>query len=165
VDEGDNAAGPKGDNAAGPKGRPRAGRPERVIDPADGPPSGFAHALRQVRAAAGYPSYRVLAKKALFAPSVLSSAASGMSLPTLEVTLAYARACGADTAEWRLRWEAVAAELGGYTPGALTAYSGDVPVQRLAKGAAEQQRAVADDGPEHPGGHPFRGVRRLRLDA
>ncbi len=99
------------DNATGPKRRPRAGRPERVIDPMDGPLSSFAHALRQVRAAAGYPTYRVLAKKALFAPSVLSSAASGMSLPTLQVTLAYASACGADTTEWRRRWEAVAAEL------------------------------------------------------
>lgn len=109
----------EGDDAAAPKRRPRAGRPERAIDPADGPLSSFAQALRQVRAAAGYPSYRVLAKKALFAPSVLSSAASGMSLPTLEVTLAYASACGADTTEWRRRWEATAAELASRRPSAF----------------------------------------------
>jgi hypothetical protein len=103
------------DAAARPR-LPRAGRPERVIDPADGPLSSFAHALRQVRAAAGYPSYRVLARRALFAPSVLSTAASGMTLPTLEVTLAYASACGADTNEWRRRWEAAAAAVEGYRP-------------------------------------------------
>ena len=99
------------DDLAGLERRSRAGRPERVIDPADGPLSNFAHALRQARAAAGYPTYRALARRALFAPSVLSTAASGMTLPTLEVTLAYASACGADTAEWRKRWEEVAAEL------------------------------------------------------
>jgi hypothetical protein len=99
------------ENAAKPGRRPRAGRPEREIDPADGPLSSFAHALRQARAAAGYPTYRTLARRALFAPSVLSTAASGMTLPTLEVTLAYASACGADTTEWRKRWEEVAAEL------------------------------------------------------
>jgi ribosome-binding protein aMBF1 (putative translation factor) len=98
-------------SAAGQQQRSRAGRPERVIDPTDGPLSNFAHALREARAAAGYPTYRALARRALFAPSVLSTAASGMVLPTLQVTLAYARACGADASEWRQRWEAVAAEL------------------------------------------------------
>jgi hypothetical protein len=101
------------ENAAGPEQRSRAGRPERAIDPTDGPLSSFAYALRQARAAAGYPTYRALARRALFAPSVLSTAASGMTFPTLEVTLAYASACGADTTEWRKRWEEVAAELAG----------------------------------------------------
>ena len=76
------------------------------MDPLDGPISRFAHELRQLRAAAGYPSYRSLAKRALFSASVLSSAASGSSLPTLQVTLAFARACGADPGEWQRRWEA-----------------------------------------------------------
>jgi hypothetical protein len=89
--------------------RTRVGRPERTIDPAEGPLSRFAHELRQLRAAAGYPSYRVLAATALFSPSVLSTAANGMSFPTLQVTLAYASACGGDIGDWRRRWEAVAA--------------------------------------------------------
>jgi hypothetical protein len=96
------------DNVAGQDRRIRVGRPERMIDPAEGPLSRFAHDLRQLRAAAGYPSYRMLAAKALFSPSVLSSAANGMSFPTLQVTLAYARACGGDAGDWRRRWEAVA---------------------------------------------------------
>jgi hypothetical protein len=87
----------------------------------DGPLSRFAHELRQLRAAAGYPSYRVLARTALFSASVLSTAASGAVLPSLRVTLAYAGACGADPAEWRSRWEAVAAELARPRPGRAVA--------------------------------------------
>ena len=95
-----------------PEGRPRArrvGRPERPLNPLDGPVARFACELRQLRAAAGYPSYRRLARTAQFAPSVLSSAASGMSFPSLQVTLAYVRACGGDEAEWRDRWQSAAA--------------------------------------------------------
>jgi hypothetical protein len=44
---------------------------------------------------------------------VLSTAASGVAFPTLQVTLAYASACGADATEWRGRWEKAAAELAG----------------------------------------------------
>ncbi len=93
---------------AGARPRPcqRVGRPELPLDPGDGPLPEFALALRQLRAAAGYPSYRVLARAALFSASVLSSAASGMAFPSLPVTLAYVRACGGDIAEWRDRWEA-----------------------------------------------------------
>lgn len=93
--------------------RPRAGRPEPPLDPGDGPLSWFAHELRQLRAAAGYPSYRDLARKALFSASVLSAAASGSSLPSLQVTLAYAGACGGDLGDWQRRWEAVAASCAG----------------------------------------------------
>ena len=100
---------------------PRAGRPERPVDPADGPLSRFAHELRQLRACAGYPSYRVLARTALFSASVLSTAASGSSFPTLQVTLAYASACGADATEWRARWETAAAELAGQQAAARAA--------------------------------------------
>ena len=91
--------------------RQRVGRPERPLEPGDGPLEEFALALRQLRAAAGYPSYRMLASTALFSASVLSCAASGLAFPTLPVTLAYARACGGDIAEWRDRWEATAIEL------------------------------------------------------
>jgi AAA ATPase domain len=104
----------------GAEHRPRAGRPERPLDPDDGLLSCFAHELRQLRAAAGYPSYRDLARKALFSASVLSAAADGSSLPSLQVTLAYAGACGGDLGGWQRRWEAVAASLASQA-----AYTGD----------------------------------------
>jgi hypothetical protein len=102
-----------------PRPRRRVGRPERPLDPHDGPLARFAGELRQLRAAAGYPSYRTLATTALFAPSVLSTAAGGISFPSLQVTLAYARACGGDEAEWHSRWQSAAATIrpGGGVPG------------------------------------------------
>jgi hypothetical protein len=97
-------------------GRRGAGRPERPVDPGDSPVSAFAQELRKLRRAAGSPTYRELARRALFAPSVLSTAASGSRLPSLPVTLAYVEACGGDREEWRLRWQAVAAGANGRPP-------------------------------------------------
>jgi hypothetical protein len=77
----------------------------------EGPLPTFAEGLRQLRARAGYPTYRSMAARAHFAPSVLSSAAAGAAFPTLRVTLAYAAACGASATEWQHRWEATAREL------------------------------------------------------
>lgn len=79
-------------------------RPENPVDPRAGPLSEFAHDLRSVRERFGNPSYRVLARRAGFSASTLSLAASGRVLPSLDVTLAYVQACGADPGEWRRRW-------------------------------------------------------------
>ncbi|MBF6209455.1 helix-turn-helix transcriptional regulator [Nocardia puris] len=80
------------------------GRREKPIDAGSGPVAAFASDLRKLRAAAGNPSYRQLASAALYSPSVLSDAAGGHRLPTLPVTLAFARACGGDPDEWEQRW-------------------------------------------------------------
>jgi hypothetical protein len=87
----------------------RAGRPERPLDPESGPVARFAWELRQLRAEAGSPSYRVLARRAHYAPSTLAEAAKGNRLPTLEAAVALATACGGDRDEWIARWRAVAA--------------------------------------------------------
>src|SRR5262245_52322100 len=86
------------------------GRPERPLDGADGPIAAFARDLRALRKRAGNPSYRQPARTALFAPSVLSGAASGHRLPTLPVTLAFVAACGDDWVAWERRWRKVTAE-------------------------------------------------------
>ncbi|MEV6909045.1 NB-ARC domain-containing protein [Amycolatopsis sp. NPDC051071] len=88
------------------------GRPERPLDGSTGPIAAFAHDLRVLRNRAGNPSYRELARTALFAPSVLSSAASGHRLPTLAVTLAFVSACGGDRAAWERRWRSIAGQMG-----------------------------------------------------
>jgi DNA polymerase III delta prime subunit len=80
------------------------GRPEKTVDPARGPVAAFAHDLRRLRAEAGTPTYRQLARRARFSPSVLSSAASGYRLPSLQVTLAFVAACGGDREQWRRQW-------------------------------------------------------------
>jgi hypothetical protein len=84
------------------------GRPERPLDLTAGPIAAFAHELRMLRNQAGNASYRELARAAHFAPSVLSSAASGRRLPTLAVTLAFVSACGGDLHAWERRWRSVA---------------------------------------------------------
>jgi hypothetical protein len=103
------------------------GRPERPLDGTGGPITEFARDLRGLRRRAGNPSYRELARKALFAPSVLSTAASGHRLPTLPVTLAFVTACGGDRPAWERRWRRVAGEVGGAGAAAVPEAREDPP--------------------------------------
>ena len=84
------------------------GRPECHIDPDDGDVAAFACELRRLRENAGKPSYRELANRTHYSISTLSAAAGGRCLPTLQVTLAFVRACGGDPGEWADRWRRVA---------------------------------------------------------
>jgi len=86
-------------------------RPERVLDPTEGPVSAFAVQLRALRARAGGAAYRELARGTGFSATTLAEAAGGRRMPTLEVTLAYVKACGGDVAEWQDRWLAASAAL------------------------------------------------------
>ncbi|WHT17265.1 hypothetical protein N8J89_29625 [Crossiella sp. CA-258035] len=86
-------------------------RPERPLDPDGGPVQRFAGELRALRQQAGNPSYRELARQAHFSMATLAQAARGDRLPSLAVTLAYAKACGGEEAEWEKRWRDAAAEL------------------------------------------------------
>ncbi|MFD5478655.1 nSTAND1 domain-containing NTPase [Streptomyces hawaiiensis] len=89
------------------------GRPERPLDPAAGPIARFAHELRELRRAAGSPSYRRMAGASGFSASTLSEAAAGERLPSLPVVQEYVRACGGDPAEWEARWKDAEAEAAG----------------------------------------------------
>src|SRR6185437_2241512 len=89
------------------------GRLERPLNPEAGEIERFAADLRALRERAGQPTYRGLALRAHYAVSTLSQAAAGNRLPTLEVALAYVRACGADEAaqqEWCRRWQQLAGQ-------------------------------------------------------
>ncbi|MEU5160060.1 hypothetical protein AB0G74_10685 [Streptomyces sp. NPDC020875] len=87
-----------------------AGRPEKPLDPGAGPVQRFAYELRKLRADAGGPTYREMARRAPYSGSVLSRAADGKRLPSKEVALAYATVCGADPGEWERRWHRAADE-------------------------------------------------------
>lgn len=87
------------------------GRAERPLDPDAGPLARFAGDLRNLRRAAGSPTYRTLARQTHYSVTTLSQAAAGTSLPSLAVTLSYAEACGGDRERWRQRWQEVAALL------------------------------------------------------
>lgn len=80
------------------------GRSEKPLDPAGGPVQRFAQALRLLRQEAGGPTYRDMAREVEYSAAALSRAASGDTLPSLAVALAYVTACGADPAGWEERW-------------------------------------------------------------
>jgi hypothetical protein len=86
-------------------------RPERALDVTGGPVSVLALELRALRAGAGGTSYRELARQTAFSATTLAEAAGGRRMPTLEVTLAYVKACGGDVADWEDRWQATMATL------------------------------------------------------
>jgi hypothetical protein len=80
-------------------------RPERPIDPGSGPLAEFALGLRELRQRAGKITYRQLHRSSGRTASALSEAASGNRLPTLQITMAYVRACGGNLQEWERRWQ------------------------------------------------------------
>ncbi|MYW02417.1 helix-turn-helix transcriptional regulator, partial [Streptomyces sp. SID3343] len=69
----------------------------------------FAAALRAVREAAGDVPSAELAQHAGIDESVLGAALSGGMLPSLGVTMAIVRACGATPEGWEAKWREVAA--------------------------------------------------------
>jgi WD40 repeat protein len=85
-------------------------RKERPLDAGDSAVLTFARELRSLRERAGSPTYRQLSAVTHYSEAALSQAASGRKLPTLQVTLAYVRACGGSEEEWERRWYATAAE-------------------------------------------------------
>lgn len=90
------------------------GRREREL--AEGPLKEFAQRLRDLREAAGRPTYRAMERRAGYSASALSAAAGGERLPTLAVTLAYVGACGGDMDAWDARWRELAQALQAAAP-------------------------------------------------
>lgn len=78
-------------------------RPENPIDPT-APYATFARQLRKLRQSSGSPTYTTLARRAKYSVSALSQAAAGRKLPSLELTLAYATACGGGREHWTEQW-------------------------------------------------------------
>jgi len=115
------------------------GRREEPVP--DGALREFAQDLRRLRREAGT-TYRALAARANYSPSVLAAAAAGNVLPTLPVTLAYVAACGGEQAAWQTRWEQLAQALRTTHPGLLPpqAPPGPAPVQNETAAQADATR-------------------------
>lgn len=89
------------------------GRREKPLTTQHGALADLAADLRDLRRVAGCPSYRELAARAHYSRSALAQAASGKTLPTWPVLVAYVAACGADPDPWRARWQQVRTALDG----------------------------------------------------
>ncbi|ROO60744.1 uncharacterized protein DUF2690 [Micromonospora sp. Llam0] len=83
---------------------------------AAGPLGAFVADLEQLRRDAGQPSLRKMAERAHYSHTALSSVLSGTRLPSLELTLAFVRACDGDENTWRQRWSQVDALVNGAAP-------------------------------------------------
>jgi hypothetical protein len=77
---------------------------------ADDPVRRLLEELNQLRNSAGMPSYRQLAARTHYSRSALWRAARSSRLPSREITLALACACGGDRAEWDRKWCATRAQ-------------------------------------------------------
>ncbi|MEU5547056.1 hypothetical protein AB0G85_32465 [Streptomyces sioyaensis] len=112
------------------------------MDPEADPRQRLAHDLRELRKAAGSPSYRTMTKAAGFSATALSQAAAGERLPSLAVVRGYVRAREADPAEWEPRWkeaEATAARAAGRSRILVTSLSAVLAVALIAALVAWQQ--------------------------
>ncbi|MEO3802096.1 helix-turn-helix transcriptional regulator [Nonomuraea sp. B1E8] len=119
------------------------GRPERKLDPDSGLIERFAHDLRQLRVAAGQPTYRIMGSRVGCSPSKLSEAAKGLRLPSLAATLDYVRACGVtDTAEWEQRWHEVNGQIQQHAQTAGEPGPGESATADEAHGQEPRPRAL-----------------------
>jgi hypothetical protein len=123
------------------------GRPERQLSGEVTPLTEFAGRLRALRLAAGQPSYRRLAATTHYSAATLARAAGGQALPSLEVALAYATACGGDAGEWQQTWAAVETWTKSRPADLAAVPAPAVPAQLGAQQAGAPQPGPAEAGP------------------
>lgn len=118
------------------------GRPESALDPTAGPKENFANELRKLRRNAGNLSYRRMAARAAYSATALSTAASGKTFPSWEVTKAFITACGADEQYWVQRW-ATARQTVAST---LSSTSSEPPTGHLTTPSGQPVPSPPEDG-------------------
>ena len=94
------------------------GRPQVPLEQNGSPVRELAFWLRDLRTRAGL-TYEQLGRDAHYATSTMQAAASGKSLPTLRVVLAFVDACGGDVSAWRDYWTQIRRLLDEDAPGAV----------------------------------------------
>ncbi|MGC4768214.1 NBR1-Ig-like domain-containing protein [Micromonospora sp. DT44] len=101
------------------------------------PAQRFAEELRTLRSAAGDPSFRKMAgRSGRISHTTLHEAASGTRFPSWETTREFVRACEADEAQWRRRWEEA------QRPGSAARPSGDGDPAPVVAGFAPKEQGV-----------------------
>jgi hypothetical protein len=109
----------------------------------------FAGELRRLRAEAGSPSFRHMARIAHYSASTLAEATAGRRLPTEAVVKAFVLACGAEPAEWLSRLAQVAHKED--PPSGDSTSPRDLPTQALAASGGEGADSSRPPGPRRQG--------------
>lgn len=119
----------------------RTGRPRSPVSEEGNPIQGFAHQLRELHMAAGYPTTTALVEAGVAASySSVSTATRGDTLPTWEVTKAIVTVCRAPEQEWLEKWATARNLAQGaglpvcQLPAALTNYGAEQPAASQAGG-------------------------------
>ena len=117
--------------------------------------AGFADALRDLRKSVGNPPFREMSSRSgAISHTTLHEAAQGNRLPSWGTTVEFVKACGADPAEYRERWEtADRAMRSAGADGSAVLAGGSV-----APPTAERQ-ASATAAADRPGVHSTIGVQ------
>lgn len=138
----------------------------------------FAEQLRELRIAVGNPSFRKMAgKSGRISHTTLHEAAAGTRFPSWETTREFVRACEADEAEWRRRWEDVQRPMTGTVDTTATEvvaadplHALDTPVEERPAAASSSdlvpvgQRALRTaEHPQAPAEIEVTRVRRRRM--
>jgi len=131
----------------------------------------FLAGLRKLREEAGQPSLRAMSRTAHYSHTALSGVLTSGRLPSLDLTLAFVRACRGDENVWRARWtrtrDRIAMSNGAAPPGAAlpgAAPKGPAPRARpplrrpsvlvsggiAAVAVAGLTLAMAEGGTNHP---------------
>ncbi|MGW3786604.1 NBR1-Ig-like domain-containing protein [Micromonospora chokoriensis] len=101
----------------------------------------FAEQLRALRTEVGDPSFRKMAgRSGRISHTTLHEAAAGTRFPSWETTREFVRACEADEAQWRRRWEEA------QRPGSVPGVPEDDPAPDVAGSEADVEAvAISDD--------------------
>jgi hypothetical protein len=117
----------------------------------------FAGQLRTLRTAAGSPSFRTMAgRSGRISHTTLHEAAAGTRFPSWETTREFVRACEADEAQWRCRWEDAQrpVTVDAVPPAAVADFPAEAHTPATVETPPADVVAAADAGP---------GGRRHRL--
>ena len=135
-----------------PPAKPRTATPQEQLEE-------FAKDLRELRGQAGL-GYPEMAELSHYTMKTLASAAGGLNLPTLPVTMAYVRACDGSVADWEDRWHRLADALksaGDETGPTFAAKGQSGPGESRPDGADAGGRPPAGD--RHDAADPVYGRR------
>lgn len=132
------------------------------------PVAGFAAALRELRIAAGEPSYRTLATRCGYGHATVHEALTGRRLPPLPLTLALVEALGGDPTQWQARWIETRTATAPPPPGSPAAQA-QVPVTppgHPAAGSAFPPGAMHESPADRPAtSDPSPPMKTSRIDS